>query len=161
MADVRRHRFDLHASAGVTERLTFTPTEPIVSLAVAVGGTVTDVDDLTGTTTYPATYEAGDWSVEVPIPTGSSVPLRLVVNGGVLAVGRLTPSTSGAKQPAERTFTINAEGVQFTLEVGGPTGPPGGMFFLDAEGYVTAVVPSQDDSLTIDDDGFVLLTIGD
>lgn len=60
------------------------------------------------------------------MPTGSSVPLRLVVNGVVQSVGRLIPSTSGTATP-DNTITLAPGSFAFDLTVlgVGVQGPPG------------------------------------
>lgn len=121
--DIRIARWDLVATAGTTQRLIFTASEALTSLAVYVGGTISDVDDLTGATAYTGTLStttvANDTAtVDVVVPTGSSVALRLVVDGATVAVGRLTPSTSGSTS-VDNTITLTADARTYTLTVGG------------------------------------------
>lgn len=163
--DSRVRAWPHSASAGVTETWRFTvntpdDAPPVSTLALAIGGTVTDVDDLTGATLYEAAVVDGVAVVQVDIPTGSSQALRLLLDGVVKTVDRLHPSTRGSKSGTQ-SFTVDIGGdVTFDLEVLG-TAVVGGAFFIDADGYLVALVPSPDDSLTFDDDGLILLTIGD
>jgi hypothetical protein len=116
--DVRISSWDLRASAGTTVALEFTSTEALTSLAVYTGGTLTDVDDLTDATAYTATLSGGNLvaTVEVDVPTGNSVPLRLIVDGAVQSVGRLIPSTSGTASP-DNTITLTPGSFAFDLTV--------------------------------------------
>ena len=116
--DVRLSRWDLRASAGTTVALEFTSPEALTSLSVYTGGTTTDVDDLTGATQYAGTLSGGNLvaTVEVTVPTGNSVALRLVVNGAVQTVGRLVPSTSGTPNP-DNTITLSPGEMSFDLTV--------------------------------------------
>lgn len=117
--DVRIARWDLRATAGTTVSRPFTSTEAITSLSVYTGGTVTDVDDLTDATGHPATVDSGGLTgtIEVDVPTGSSVPLRLVVDDTVVAVGRLTPSTTGTSERDDTVTIATAEASTLTLEL--------------------------------------------
>lgn len=129
--DIRLSRWNLLASAGVTQSLTFTADQSLTSLSVYTGGTVSDVDDLSDATehagTLSTTTEANDTAaVDLVVPTGSSVPLRLVVDGAVVAVGRLTPSTSGSANP-DQTIALTADAITIQLTVlGGSSWPTDG-----------------------------------
>lgn len=116
--DIRIARWDLHATAGTTQRLEFTSSTALTSLAIYTGGTDTDVDDLTGATAYTATLSNGNLTatVDLAVPTGSSVPLRLVVGDAVQSVGRLTPSTTGAPT-ADNTITLAPASYSFDLTI--------------------------------------------
>lgn len=80
--DARISRWDMTASAGMTVSRPFTATTPVSTVTVYTGGTVVDEGGMGGTIT-------------MSVPTGRSVPLRLAVDGVVVAVGRLVPSTTG------------------------------------------------------------------
>ena len=116
--DVRIARWDLLGSAGTTVSLEFTSPDPLTSLAVYTGGTVTDVDDLTDATAHTATLSGGDLvaTVEVSVHTGRPVPLRLVVNGAVQSVGQLHASSSGSSTP-DNTITLSPGTNTFDLTV--------------------------------------------
>lgn len=116
--DVRISSWDLRATAGTTVALEFTSTEALTSLSVFTGGTTTDVDDLTDATEHEATLSGGNLvaTVDVDVPTGSSTPLRLVVDGAVQSVGRLIPSTSGTASP-DNTITLTPGSFAFDLSV--------------------------------------------
>lgn len=131
--DGRISEWNHRASAGTTERIQFTSPDALSSLSVYTGGTVSDVDDLTGATAYAGTLSGGNLiaTVDLVVPTGESVALRLVVNGAVQTVGRLTPSTKGTANP-DSTLTLTTETLEFALTILG---------VLEAGGtYVTGVV---------------------
>lgn len=119
--DIRLSRWDLVATAGVTKSLRFVSPTALASLAVYTGGTASDVDDLTGADAHAGTLSmttvANDTAtVQLAVPTGSSTPLRLVVNGVVQSVGTLTPSTSGTAS-ADNTITLTPADTTYTLTV--------------------------------------------
>lgn len=168
--DFRLTAWSPRAPAGMTLRWEFVSPLALDSLAVYVGGTVEDQDDLTGATAYVGvvgdeqadgttvgTGRVATVEVDVPLTTAN---LRLVVNGAVLTVGKLLASRGGTPSP-DGSITLAAGTRIYELNVLGLQGEPGGSFFIDADGHVAALVPSADDSLTLDDDGLVLLTIGD
>lgn len=116
--DLRLTTWNLHGPAGMTVERPFTVDTPITSLSVYVGGTVTDLDDLTDATAYPATVDPGGLggTIAVDFPTGSSQHLRLVIDGAVVAVGRIHPSMSGTSSPGD-TITIATEAATLALSV--------------------------------------------
>jgi len=135
--DVRISDWSLVASAGMTASLQFTSATALTSLSVYTGGTVTDVDNLTDATAHVGVLSGGNLiaTVSLAVPTGSSVPLRLVVNGAVQSVGRLHPSTAGIPVP-DNTITLVAGVNAFTLTIlgvvqsGGAGGAPVGATYL-------------------------------
>lgn len=131
--DIRVSAWNLQASAGTTARLQFTAATALTSLSVYTGGTVDDVDVLTGATGYAATLTVGNTvaTVDLPVPTiaalsgAGSTPLRLVVNTAVQTVGRLTPSTYGTASP-DNTITLTAAYETYALTVLGTVQATGG-----------------------------------
>lgn len=125
--DIRISDWSLLASAGTTQTLQFTSPDALTSLSVYTGGTVTDVDDLTDATEHAAVLSGGDLiaTVNLDVPTGRSVPLRLVVNGAVQSVGRLHPSTMGAAGP-DNTIALTAGVNEFELTILGVVESGGG-----------------------------------
>lgn len=150
-SDLRITSWDVRAPAGTTQRWEFESEAVISALVVYVGGTVTDLDDLTGADAYTATV-AGDGltaTVDVDIPTGSGLALRLVVDGVVETVGRLTPSTRGTST-VDDSIALTTETRTFTLSIlGGVLGQEGiqdwvgAMFSGNTE---TGIAASYDDA---------------
>lgn len=124
--DGRIARWDHQATAGTTQVIVFTAGVALTSLSVYTGGTISDVDDLTGATEHVATLSttttANDTAtVNVAVPAGST-PLRLVVDGVVQSVGRLIPRTTGTKS-SDNTITLTAGEQTFALTfLGGVAG---------------------------------------
>lgn len=110
--------------AGMTERLQFTSPSALTSFVLYTGGTVDGsggVDDLTGATAHTGTLSGGNLiaTVDLVIPTGAAIPLRMVVNSAVNTLGALTPSTRGTRSSDDdialvaetRTFDLSILGV--------------------------------------------------
>lgn len=133
--DTRIPVFDVTGSAGTTEQWVFTDADDteITSLSIYVGGTVDDLDDLTGATEYAASISGSSneiASVNVLIPEGNTrSALRLVVDGLVQGVGLLASSTAGSGSASrsfsligtERTFTIDGRSVTGIGNIDGGT----------------------------------------
>lgn len=142
MPDVRLPALDgpLLASAGVTVQMQFVSTAAIASFALAVGGTVTDVDDLTGATIVDATM-SGDGltaTVDLPVPAvANSVPLRMVVDGAVVALDRLVPSTTGTRTPSSDPIPVALEAHTFQMSVLGVVSGHPDLAAHDALGLAT------------------------
>lgn len=117
--DVRIARWDMRATAGTTVSRPFSATTAVTAVTVYTGGTVDDVDDLTGATAHEASVDPGGLSgtITVDVPTGNSVPLRLVVDGAVVTIGRLTPSTTGAATRDDTVTIAVAESSTLTLDL--------------------------------------------
>ena len=132
--DVRISDWSLLASAGVTASLQFTATTALTSLTVYTGGTVTDVDDLTGATAYVGVLSGGNLiaTVALVVPTDNSTPLRLAVNGVVQSVGRLHPSTVGTPVP-DNTISLVAGTNSFALTILGVVQAAGGGGVTDGD----------------------------
>lgn len=121
-SDIRIVGWDLPASAGKTYELEFTSNEALTSLSLWVGGTLDDVDDLTGATEYAAVLSGANLiaTVQLAVPSGTSAQvLRLAVNGAVITVGYLRPSAGGVKPSSPTSFSISPSSYSFTLNVNG------------------------------------------
>lgn len=118
--DIRITRWDLTGNAGVTHQIVFTAASALTSLSLYTGGTVSDVDDLTGATEYAGTLSTTTVSNDtatVNLAVGSAdTHLRLVVDGVVKTVGRLTVSTNGTGS-ADNSITLTAGSATYTLTV--------------------------------------------
>ena len=162
------------ATAGVTTRLEWVSTTALTSLAIHLGGSTVDVDDLTGTTEHAATIGSTKAdgtvvgadrvaTVDVPVPLAST-PIRLVVGGVVQTFGRLWPKANGRTDldPDGNSFSLSpAVAASLDLTVLGVVQVVQGMaFFVDNDGHVAVLVPSPDGTVTLDSDGHVALTIG-
>jgi hypothetical protein len=126
--DVRIARWDLTASAGMTTRLVFTSPDALTSLAVYTGGTVTDVDLLTGATAHTGTLSGGNLiaTVDLAVPASPTrLALRLVVNGAVQSVGTLFPSTQGSPSP-DNTISLSTPTRAYELTILGVLEAGGG-----------------------------------
>jgi len=162
------------ATAGVTTRLEWVSTTALTSLAIHLGGSEVDVDDLTGTT--PSTATLGSTkadgtvvganrvaTVDLPVPLAST-PIRLVVGGAVQTFGRLVPRSKGRVDldPDGNSFSLSPPvAASLDLTVLGVVQVVQGMaFFIDNDGHVAVLVPSPDGTVNLDGDGHVALTIG-
>lgn len=122
-----------------------------------------------GETDLPVDVAGQVVTVSVPAAVssvmGRTQTWTLHQDGVPLIRGGVNPSASGSPHgDTTGETTVLVDDRQVTVQAlgpPGPAGPIGGSFYIDSEGYVAALVPSLDDTLTLDDDGFVLLTIGD
>lgn len=135
----------------MTYELEFTSSEALTSLSVYVGGTLDDVDDLTGATEHAAVLSGGNLvaTVELDVPSGTSAKvLRLVVDGAVITVGYLRPSAGGVKPSSPTTFSLSPSTYEFTLNV---------------NGIVTVIdgIPSHDMLLGLADDDHTQYALAD
>jgi hypothetical protein len=117
--DVRRGAFNLTGSAGVDETfdIVWPAGTPLVTVRVLTGGTLEDSwADTTGTTAVTATIDDTTATVTLPVPTAAQrrTPIRLEVNGAIIAAGYLTPSVLGTGQTGQ-TLTIRDGNATITI----------------------------------------------
>lgn len=121
--DARISRQDFKVSAGKATGLRSELPDGLGTVAWYVGGTLTDVDDLTGATAVAGTADGDDtvWS----LPAVSTItPVRMTVDGVPVTVGNLYPSGLGSPD-TDTTLTLETGETVFTVTLTGVPGPPG------------------------------------
>lgn len=95
--------------------------DPITTIAVWLGGTLTDVDDLDGAIEHPGTVAtdgmSGTLAIPVPSPPGQSTPIRLVIDGAVVAADHLHPSARGTTARTDEIVIRTAERSELILHL--------------------------------------------
>ena len=166
--DIRAGAFSINGTPNTVKTVTFTfsdgddPWEP-AECSLWVGGSLDDPTDFSGATRYEGVLAGSTATVSFTVPQMEKLPLRLTLNSVLATVGTLTTSLRGAESPTDEV-AVQMGDVTVDVTLPGPPGVPGGMFFVDDDGFLNAVVPSTSgvgDSLTVDNDGLILLTIGD
>lgn len=125
MPDLRLPGDSFLAPAGGTLTLTGTLPEGVSDVSIWIGGTVTDVDNLTGATEYPGVPDGPDtvWTIPVPVAR-TRTAMRWTIGATVARLDILHPSQLGTDQ-VDETITLALAEYDITITLLGGAGGGG------------------------------------